>query len=171
MSAVGIGRAVGDSRPSGGAADRVLVAVATLARVVLGVLWVNEGILKWHAGFGRADILLVVQSAGQNPRVPDFFRAASEASLGQAPGLFGVAVPIVEVGLGLVLILGILPRIAAVVAALQLASYWLADQLIAQYPIMAALATVVAVTGVASSRWSLPAVVRAARRRRATAAA
>ena len=123
---------------------RVAAIAATLARVVLGILWINEGILKYHAGFGRADILLVVQSTANNSRVPDFYKLFTSNGLGGAPDLFGFAVPLIEVGLGVVLILGVFTLPAALASVALLCSYWLADQLIAQYPIMIALAVVVA---------------------------
>ena len=43
-------------------------SVVTAARIAFGVLWLHEGYVKYHAGFGRSDILLVVQSASSNSR-------------------------------------------------------------------------------------------------------
>jgi thiosulfate dehydrogenase [quinone] large subunit len=59
------------------------------ARVGLGILWLHEGLFKYGAHFGRADILLVVDSAKSNSRVPDYFSALAEFALRASPGLFG----------------------------------------------------------------------------------
>ena len=59
------------------------------ARVTLGILWLHEGIFKYTAHFGRADILLVVDSAKSNSRVPEYFGAFAGRILGSWPGLFG----------------------------------------------------------------------------------
>lgn len=133
--------------------------VATLARVALGALWINEGVLKYHAGFGRADILLVVQSTAQNPRVPAFYKFFTAHALGGAPDLFGFAVPLIETCLGIALILGILTLPAALASVAQLCNYWLADQLITQYPIMMALSVAVAAFAPSASRYSLTTLI------------
>jgi thiosulfate dehydrogenase (quinone) large subunit len=133
--------------------------VAGLARVALGVLWIAEGGLKIMAGFGRADILLVVQSTAHNSRVPAFYRLFTEGVMARLPDLFGVAVPLIELGLGVALVLGVLTLPAALVSAAQLANYWLADQLIAQYPVMAALSAVVAAFAVRASVLSVTSLV------------
>jgi len=145
---------------------RVAAIAATLARVVLGILWINEGALKYHAGFGRADILLVAQSTAQNPRVPDFYKFFTAHALGQAPDLFGFAVPLTETCLGIALVLGILTLPASLGSVLLLCSYWLADQLIAQYPIMIVLSAAVAAFAMWASRYSLTAIVLHGRLRR-----
>ena len=72
--------------------------------------------------------------------------------------------PLTEVALGLVLVLGIFSKQAAVVSAGLLAVYWSSDQLIAQYPIMAVLSAGVLVGQAYSDRWSIGELVR---RRRA----
>jgi thiosulfate dehydrogenase [quinone] large subunit len=134
---------------------RVGEIVATLARVALGALWINEGVLKWHAGFGQADILLVVQSTAQNPRVPEFYKLFTANALGGAPGLVGFGVPLLEFGLGVALVLGVLTLPAALGSVAELANYWFADQLITQYPIMMLLSVIVAVFAPSASRYSV----------------
>jgi len=138
-------------------------ALAGIARIALGVLWLKEGLLKYHAHFGAPDIGLVVSSASGNSRVSPLFRWFTTHVLGSWPGLFGAVVPLVETVLGLVLILGVLPRLAALVSALQLCFYWSADQLVAQYPIMAALSALVLVLGPVSHPFSIITLVRAGR--------
>jgi len=129
------------------------------ARVSLGILWLNEGLFKVRAGFGAADIGLVVDSAASNNRVPDFFEAFTSTFLGGAPGFFGWAIPALEVGLGIALILGVLTLPAALMGAFTLLTYWLADQLIQEYPIMLALSVVTAVFVVSASRISVTTIV------------
>jgi len=135
--------------------------------VALGALWLHEGILKYRAGFGAADIGFVVDGAASNPRVPGFFQAFAEAGLGAAPGLFGVLVPLLETVLGAALVLGVLTRPAAAVSVVVLASYWLADLLVWQYPVMVLLSAVVLMFPAAAAAWSLPSLrtVLASRRR------
>ncbi|KKX98429.1 MULTISPECIES: DoxX family membrane protein [Microbacterium] len=112
------------------------------ARVAVGVLWLIEGILKYRAGFGAADIELVAQSTEGNPRVPWFF-APLGSFMGTAPELFGVVMPALEVALGVLLVAGLLTRITAFLSIGTLMLYWSADQLIAQYPAMVMLSAVV----------------------------
>jgi len=89
--------------------------------------------------------------------------------LGGAPELFGVVMPLLEVGLGVALVLGVLTLPATLMSALTLMTYWLADQLTASYPIMIALAVVVTTWALAASRFSVTAVVEnAVRQRRPT---
>lgn len=134
------------------------------ARVGLGLLWLHEGYVKLHAHFGKADILLVVDGASANSRVPEYFRFVAEHLLRPTAQLAGVMTPLTEVALGLVLVLGIFSKQAAVVSAGLLAVYWSSDQLIAQYPIMAVLSAGVLVGQAYSDRWSIGELVR---RRRA----
>ena len=134
------------------------------ARVGLGLLWLHEGYVKLHAHFGSADILLVVDGASANSRVPEYFRFVAEHLLRPTAHLAGVMTPLTEVALGLVLVLGMFSKQAAVVSAGLLAVYWSSDQLIAQYPIMAVLSAGVLVGQAYSDRWSIGELVR---RRRA----
>lgn len=134
------------------------------ARVGLGLLWLHEGYVKLHAHFGKADILLVVDGASANSLVPEYFRFVAEHLLRPTAQLAGVMTPLTEVALGLVLVLGIFSKQAAVVSAGLLAVYWSSDQLIAQYPIMAVLSAGVLVGQAYSDRWSIGELVR---RRRA----
>ena len=110
--------------------------------MAVGVLWLIEGGLKYRAGFGAADIELVVQSTEGNPRVPWFFGPLG-SFMGTAPGLFGVVMPALEVALGLLLVAGLLTRLAAFLSIGTLMLYWSADQLISQYPAMVVLSAVV----------------------------
>lgn len=122
---------------------RALPMAATVLRVAVGILWLREGIIKWHAGFGSADINLVVESTRSNGRVPGFYQAFTEHVLGSAPGVFGIVVPILETALGVLLVVGVATRWVALVSIGELASYWLADQLIWEYPIMLLLSAAV----------------------------
>lgn len=127
------------SRPAGALA---LSLLGGGARVAVGALWLIEGILKYRAGFGAADIELVAQSTEGNPRVPWFFEPLG-SFMGTVPALFGVVMPAVEVALGVLLIAGLLTRIAAFLSIGTLMLYWSADQLIAPYPAMVVLSAVV----------------------------
>jgi|GEM_PF-863440 len=135
-------------------------------RVVLGILWLNEGITKYRAGFGRADILLVAGSASGNSRVPGFFQWFAENTLGRAPEVFGVVMPLLETGLGIALILGVLTLPAAVGSVFTLMTYWMADQLIGQYPVMVLLSLCVVLWPLSASRFSLTSLLLAGVRRR-----
>jgi thiosulfate dehydrogenase (quinone) large subunit len=148
---------------------RAGTVVATLLRLVLGGFWIEEGVFKLTAGFGRDDILLVVQSVQHNARVPDLYRSlVTDGLLARLPDLFGVGVPLVEVGLGVVLVLGVVTAPAAIASTITLASYWLADQLIGQYPVMIVLSALVLAAGPAAARWGL--ATRILRGRRVPAA-
>lgn len=125
------------------------------ARVMLGVLWLHEGIFKYNAHFGRADILLIAHSAQTNTRVPQYFTVFSGNVLRAWPGLFGVAVPVLEVALGAVLVLGLLPQPAAIISLLTLLTYWSSDQLISQYPVMAALSAIIIAFPAPSGHYSI----------------
>jgi thiosulfate dehydrogenase [quinone] large subunit len=113
------------------------------ARVALGALWLHEGYVKYHAHFGRADILLVADGANSNNRIPDYFTVFANLALHGAPGVFGFLVPLLETTLGIALILGILTLPATLASLLNLMTYWSSDQLITQYPIMGALSAIV----------------------------
>lgn len=140
--------------------------VAGAVRVALGALWINEGLIKYRAGFGAADIQLVVDSAAANSRVPAFFQTFADAVLGGAPELFGVVMPLLEVGLGVVLVAGVLTLPAALMSVVTLMTYWLADQLTASYPVMVALAAVVVAWPLVASRISVTTLIEGAVRRR-----
>jgi len=120
------------------------------ARVALGILWLHEGIFKYTAHFGRADILLVADSAKSNSRVPEYFGAFAGRILGSWPGLFGFVIPLLETALGVALVIGVLSLPAALASLLMLMTYWSSDQLIAQYPIMGILSAIV----IAWSGWA-----------------
>lgn len=129
------------------------------ARVALGLLWLNEGIIKYRAGFGSADILLVSDGASNNSRVPEFFQGFASNVLGELPGLFGFVMPLLEVGLGIALILGVLTLPAAVGTLLTLMMYWLSDQLTWQYPVMVLLSTAILLWPLSASKLSLISIV------------
>lgn len=133
------------------------------ARVALGVLWLHEGFVKFHAGFGRADILLVANGAQSNSRIPGYFQFFAEHLLRPTADLAGLVVPIVEVGLGVALILGVFTLPVALGSLLNLMTYWCSDQLVGQYPIMGALSGVLLAWSVQASRFSLPEWVRSRR--------
>src|SRR5271168_259634 len=90
------------------------------ARMVLGILWLHEGVFKFTAHFGRADILLVVDSAKSNSRVPEYFGAFAGRVLGSWPGLFGFVIPLLETALGAALVTGVLSLPAALASLLLL---------------------------------------------------
>lgn len=137
------GESASTGRTRGWALASVILSAA--ARIAVGVLWLNEGILKYRAGFGSADILLVAQGSVDNSRVPFFFRPLG-ALMQAAPGLFGITIPALEVMLGVLLVLG-LGRVVTTITALgsiaTLMLYWSSDQLIAQYPAMVLLSALV----------------------------
>ncbi|WP_019056015.1 DoxX family membrane protein [Streptomyces prunicolor] len=121
----------------------IAAALAGAVRVTLGVLWIHEGTLKYRAHFGAADILLVANSAKSNSRVPGFFKSFSDSVLAEWPHFFGFAMPLLETSLGVVLVLGVFSLPASLASVFTLLTYWSADQLITEYPIMVALSTVV----------------------------
>jgi thiosulfate dehydrogenase [quinone] large subunit len=129
------------------------------ARVGLGILWLHEGLFKYSAHFGRADILLVADGARSNSRVPEYFTAVAEFALRGWPGLFAFLIPLLETCLGFALILGVLTLPAAMVSLLTLITYWSSDQLIAQYPIMAALSVVVIAWPLLAARFSTTSLI------------
>ena len=130
------------------------------ARVALGVLWLNEGITKYRAHFGAPDVLLVASNADTSSRVPGYFRLFSDATLKQAPHLFGLVIPLLETSLGVALVLGVLTWLTACGSLFQLLTYWCADQLIDQYPAMALLSAVVMLWPVAAARISVTSLMR-----------
>lgn len=130
------------------------------ARVTLGGLWLNEGITKYRAHFGAPDILLVAANADTSSRVPGYFRVFSDATLRQAPHLFGFVMPLLETSLGIALVLGVLTWLTAAGSLFQLLTYWCADQLIDQYPAMALLSAVVMLFPAAAGRISVTEVLR-----------
>ena len=134
--------------------------ILSATRVALGVLWLHEGFVKFHAGFGRADILIVANGAKSNPRVPGYFEFFAGHLLRPMAGLAGVVVPVIEVGLGVALVLGILTLPVALASLLNLVTYWTSDQLVAQYPIMAVLSALIIAWPAEASRLSLPAFLK-----------
>jgi thiosulfate dehydrogenase (quinone) large subunit len=147
-------------------ATLVASAVLGATRVGLGILWLHEGFFKYGAHFGRADILLVADSAKSNGRVPDYFTVLAEFALRGWPGLFGFLVPLLETCLGVALILGILSLPAAMVSLLTLMTYWSSDQLIAQYPIMGVLSIVVVAWPLLAARLSTTSLIVSALKRK-----
>lgn len=145
-------------------------AVVGAARVGLGILWLREGLFKYGAHFGRADILLVADSAKSNGRVPDYFTVLAEPALRGWPGLFGFLVPLLETCLGVALIVGLLSLPAAIVSLLTLMTYWSSDQLIAQYPIMGVLSVVVIAWPLLAARLSATSLILSALKQRQRAA-
>lgn len=145
----------------------VAPVLAGATRVALGVLWMNEGLLKFRAGFGGADILLVANSAESNSRVPEYFTAFAGFALQGAPDLFGFVMPLLELGLGIALVLGALTLPSALMSVLTLTLYWSADQLIGEYPVMVVLSAIVIAVPIAASRFSVTTLVeRLVRRNR-----
>jgi thiosulfate dehydrogenase [quinone] large subunit len=133
------------------------------ARVALGVLWLHEGFVKFHAGFGRADILLIADGSRNNTRIPGYFQVFADHLLRPTADLAGFVVPILEVGLGVALILGIFTLPVALISLLNLMTYWCSDQLVGQYPIMGALSGVLLAWSAQASRLSVPEWVRSRR--------
>ncbi|MEV0476297.1 hypothetical protein [Streptomyces prunicolor] len=133
----------------------IAAALAGAVRVTLGALWIHEGTLKYRAHFGAADILLVANSAKSNSRVPGFFKSFSDSVLAEWPHFFGFAMPLLETSLGVVLVLGVFSLPASLASVFTLLTYWSADQLITEYPIMVALSTVVIAWPLLASRFSV----------------
>ncbi len=139
-------------------------------RVALGILWLHEGVFTYTAHFGRADILLVVNSAKSNSRVPEYFSAFAGRILGSWPGLFGFVIPLLETALGVALVIGVLSLPAALASLLTLMTYWSSDQLIAQYPVMGILSAVVIAWSAWAARLSATSLVVSLLNRKQTAA-
>jgi thiosulfate dehydrogenase [quinone] large subunit len=133
------------------------------ARVALGVLWLHEGYVKFHAGFGKADILLVADGAKSNNRIPGYFEFFAEHLLAPTAGLAGIVVPVIEVGLGVALILGAFTLPVALGSLFNLMTYWSSDQLVGQYPVMGALSAVLIACAAAASHLSVPAFLASRR--------
>ena len=133
----------------------VVPVLAGAARVALGGLWLNEGITKYRAGFGSADSPGGAAGAAPNTRVPDYFAAFAEHVLGPQAELFGFLMPLLETALVLGLIAGVLTLPAAVNSTLALLSYWSADQLIDQYPVMLGLSVLVVAVPAQAGRFSV----------------
>ncbi|MFF8185950.1 hypothetical protein ACF044_01660 [Microbacterium sp. NPDC016588] len=145
------------------APQRVGAVFATVARVVLGALWLWEGTTKVRAGFGAADIGLVAAAAGPNSRVPGYFALFAGDVLGPLAGLFGVVIPLLELALGAALVAGVLTLPAAAASLATLLLYWSSDQLITEYPLMAALSAIVLIWPGAARRFGLTALLRRGR--------
>lgn len=145
----------------------LIAALVGAIRVSLGVLWLHEGTLKYRAHFGAADILLVANSAKSNSRVPGFFKSFADVALAGWPHFFGVAMPLLETALGVVLVLGVFSLPASLMSAFTLLTYWSADQLITEYPVMAALSMAVIAWPLPAARFSVTTLAeRAVGRRR-----
>ena len=129
-------------------------ALGTAVRVALGLLWINEGAIKLRSGFGASDILLVADGAAENGRVPEYFQLFASTILHDQAGLLGFVTPLVEIGLGVALIAGILTAPAALASLATLLMYWSADQLIDEYPVMALLSGLVLAFAATCSRIS-----------------
>lgn len=123
-------------------------------RILLGVLWIHEAVIKYRAGFDGADIRLVADSTTTNTRVPEFFTLFSDGIMHPLSDLFGVLMPALEMLLGILLILGVLTLPATIGSTLTLAIYWSADLLVTQYPIMVALGVVLLLFPLAATRYS-----------------
>ncbi|MDQ1130036.1 DoxX family membrane protein [Microbacterium sp. SORGH_AS_0888] len=134
---------------------RAAPIVLGAARLALGILWLEEGITKYRAGFGAADIGFIVSNAAQNPRIPGYFALFGSQVMAPLEPLFGVGIPLLETALGVLLVLGILTRPAAIVSIGTLLLYWSSDQLITQYPVMAALSVAVLAASGAAGRLGL----------------
>lgn len=145
-------------RPSLSRPTPIAAALTGAIRVTLGVLWLHEGTLKYRAHFGAADILLVANSAKSNSRVPGYFKSFSDFALAGWPHFFGFAMPLLETSLGVVLVLGVFSLPASLMSVFTLLTYWSADQLITEYPIMVALSTVVIAWPLLASRFSATAL-------------
>ena len=156
--------------PQGKLVTLVASVVFGAARVALGGLWLHEGIFKYSAHFGRADILLIADGAKSNSRVPGFFAAFAERVLRSWPGLFGFVIPLLETALGVALVLGIFTLPAALASLLTLMTYWSSDQLIAQYPIMGTLSAIVIVASPWATRLSVTSLVHTMLKRKQVAA-
>lgn len=135
------------------------------ARVTVGVLWLIEGIVKYRAGFGAADILLVADGSASNSRIPTWF-APLGSFMSTAPDLFGYVIPALEVALGVLLIAGLFVPFAAFASIGTLMLYWGSDQLSTQYPMMVVLSALAIALPLAGS-WGVDGWLRGRRSREA----
>ncbi|WP_304502179.1 hypothetical protein [Brachybacterium sp. FME24] len=119
--------------------------------MLLGALWLAEGLFKLRAGFGAADIALVADGAADNPRVPGVFVWFAQTVMEPFSVLLGPGIPLLEIALGLLLVLGVGTTWVTLASTATLALYWFSDQLVWQYPVMALLG-VVAIMAVAAAR-------------------
>lgn len=141
---------------------------SSAVRVILGVMWLYQGLFKIQAHFGGADILLVVQSTAGNSRVPVFFKDFAHSVLGSFPDLVGLMIPLLEIGLGVALIVGIVTLPAALGSVFTLMNYWFSDQLIWEYPIMVLLSTFVIAFPRYAGTFSVTSLIARMRRRRSS---
>ncbi len=141
---------------------RSVPLVFSAARIGIGILWLLEGTTKYRAGFGGDDIGFIVTNAAQGGRIPGYFSWFAASVMAPLEPLFGFAIPLLETTLGVLLVLGVLTLPAALASLGTLLLYWSSDQLITQYPIMAALSAVVIVAPKAARAYS---AVSFARRR------
>lgn len=146
------------SRPS--AAARWAAWPLTIARVVLGGLWIAEALIKFRAGFGAADMLLVVDSVTGNSRTPVPMKWFAADVIEPLAGLFGVLIPWLEAGLGVLLILGLGTVLVLAGALGTLLMYWSSDQLTPSYPLMAALGALLLLFTHAADRIGLDGLLR-----------
>lgn len=103
-------------------------------------------------------------------RVPTASKDFATTVLKGAPGLFGWGVPLLKTASGPALIVGLLTLPAALGSIFTLMSYWYADELIVQYPIMVMLSALVVLVAGSANRLSISALItsRLAQRRPAT---
>lgn len=137
---------------------RARAAAASLPRLLLGVLWLSEGVFKVRAGFSRADIGLVVDGATSNPRVPAAFAWFAQTVMRPSAALLGHGIPLVEIALGLLLVLGVGTTWVVIVSTATLALYWSSDQLVGQYPVMMVLGVAAIVAAGPARHATVPAL-------------
>lgn len=143
---------------------RIAPALAGAVRVALGILWINEAVTKYRFGFSGTDIALVAESALHSTRVPGPFALFAQDVLGPLAPFFGVVTPLWELALGIALVSGLLTLPAAIASLGTLLTYWSADQLIVEYPLMALASIPVIVWPLASRYFGITALARRRRR-------
>lgn len=146
-----------------GRRNLLLEVVAALSRIGLGLLWIGEGVIKLRAGFGASDILLVADGA-EGSRAASVAVPIADLLMRPLAGLLGPLIPFLEVGLGVVLVLGVLVLPAALSAAAVAGTYWAMDLLTVAYPAMVVLIALVLATAVHQRVASLPGLIAARRR-------